>query len=48
MAFKLLQDAERTWNRVRGFEEVKNVLNGFAYKDGVMIHVAKHQEAAAS
>lgn len=37
MAFKLLQDAERTWNRVRGFEEVKNVLNGFAYKDGVMI-----------
>ncbi len=37
MAFKLLQDAERTWNRVRGFEEVKNVLNGFAYKDGVVI-----------
>lgn len=37
MAFKLLQDAERTWNRVRGYEEVKNVLNGVVYKDGVMI-----------
>ncbi len=37
MAFKLLQDAERTWNRVRGWAEVENVLNGVVYKDGVMI-----------
>lgn len=37
MAFKLLQDAERTWNRVRGFEEVKKALDGVAYKDGVMV-----------
>jgi putative transposase len=37
MAFKLLQDAEKNWRRIRGYEEVKNVLNGFAYKDGAMI-----------
>ena len=46
MAFKLLQDAERTWNRVRGFEEVKNVINGFAYKDGVMIPDASSNNRA--
>jgi putative transposase len=37
MAFKLLQDAERTWNRVRGWAEVEKVLNGVVYKDGIMI-----------
>ena len=26
MAFKLLQDAEKTWNRIRGYEEISNVL----------------------
>jgi putative transposase len=37
MAFKLLEDAQRTWNRMRGYAELSNVLNGVAYKDGVMI-----------
>jgi putative transposase len=37
MAFKLLQDAEKSWNKIRGFAELTNVLNGVAYADGVMI-----------
>ena len=37
MAFKLLLDAEKRWNRIRGYEEIKNVLNGVAYVNGVVI-----------
>lgn len=37
MAFKLLQDAEKGWNRIRGYGEIGNVLNGVAYVNGVMV-----------
>ncbi len=37
MAFKLLQDAEKTWNRIRGFEEIPNLLRGVAYVNGVVV-----------
>jgi putative transposase len=37
MTFKLLQDAERRWNRIRGFEEIENVLNGVVYVNGVVV-----------
>ncbi len=37
MAFKLLQDAEKSWNKIRGFKEIENVLKGVAYADGVML-----------
>lgn len=37
MAFKLLQDAEKNWNRVKGWAEVERVLKGVVYKDGIMI-----------
>lgn len=37
MAFKLLQDAEKSCQRIRSFAELTNVLNGVAYVDGVMI-----------
>ena len=37
MAFKLLQDAEKTWNRIRGHDEIENVLNGVAYVNGVVV-----------
>lgn len=51
MAFKLLQDAQVTWNRMRGYAEISNVLNGVAYADGVMIARAtsdRHSEAPAA
>lgn len=37
MAFKLLLDAEKRWNRIRGYEEIKDVLNGVAYVNGVVV-----------
>jgi transposase-like protein len=48
MAFKLLNECQKKWRRLRGHEEIKNVLNGLAYKDGVMIHPLLHHETAAS
>ena len=50
MAFKLLQDAEKTWNRIRGYDEIGNVLNGVAYVNGVMVAAAPStcQEADAA
>ena len=48
MAFKLLHECEKKWRKLRGHEEMSNLLKGLEYKDGVMIHVPKHQEVAAS
>ena len=48
MAFKLLQECQKKWRRLRGHEEIKNLLKGLEYKDGIMISRAEHQEAAAS
>ena len=49
MAFKLLLDAEKRWNRIRGYEEIGNVLKGVAYVNGVMLpEPSTHQEAPAA
>jgi len=51
MAFKLLEDAQKTWNRMRGFAELTHVLNGVAYADGVMIAdvpTERHSETPAA
>ena len=37
MAFKLLQECEKKWRRIRGWEEIENILAGVEYKDGVMV-----------
>jgi transposase-like protein len=48
MVFKLLDDAGKTWRKIKGFEEIENVLKGVEYKDGVMVPVQQNQEAAAA
>jgi len=50
MAFKLLLDAEKRWNRIRGYEEIENVLKGVAYVNGVVVPEASstRQEAPAA
>ena len=50
MAFKLLQDAEKTWNRIRGYGEIPNVLSGIEYANGVMVAApsTSHSEAPAA
>lgn len=42
MSFKLLQDAEKTWKRIRGAEDVSLILSGVAFKDGVMLAPEVH------
>ena len=49
MAFKLLQECERKWRRIRGWEEIKNLLAGVEYRDGVVVASQEsNQEAAAT
>lgn len=48
MAFKLLDECQKKWRKLRGYEEIKNLLNGLEYKDGIMIPQKQHHEAAAS
>lgn len=48
MAFKLLTECQKRWRRLRGHEEIKNLLKGLEYKDGIMIPGKNHHEAAAS
>lgn len=47
MAFKLLLECQKKWRRLRGHEEMKNLLKGLEYKDGIMIPLVQHQDVAA-
>jgi len=48
LAFKLLQEAEKKWRKIKGHEEIKNLMKGIEYKDGVMVAKgsADHEAAA--
>lgn len=48
MAFKLLSECQKKWRRLKGHEEIKNILKGLEYKDGIMIARGNHHEVAAS
>ena len=37
LGFKLLMECEKTWRRIKGHQEIKKLLLGIEYKDGVMI-----------
>lgn len=47
MAFKLMMEAEKKWRKIRKPEEVKKLLSGAVYKDGIMIESGKDQQAVA-
>ena len=44
MAFKLMQEAEKRWRRIRGYKEIENVLSGIAYSDGSVVTPNSHRE----
>jgi putative transposase len=48
MAFKLLWEAQRSWRSIRGWQEIENLLNGVAYKNGVMVAEEKSSEAVVA
>ena len=47
MAFKLLLECEKKWRKIRGWREIKKMLSGVEYKDGVMITNEKSTQEAA-
>jgi putative transposase len=50
MAFKLLQECQKKWRKIRGeTEHLENILNGLEYRDGIVIpQSAHHEDAVAS
>ena len=48
MTFKLLEDAQKRWKKIRGYEEIENLLKGVVYKDGIMVATAQDQKASAA
>jgi len=48
MAFKLLLEAEKKWKKLGGIEDLTNIKNNLAYKDGFVIYKnSENQEATA-
>jgi len=37
MVFKLIQSAQKRWQRLRGYEKVENVWAGIKFEDGLMV-----------
>jgi len=37
MAFKLLQECEKRWMKIRGANQIEKLLDGVEFKDGVVI-----------
>jgi putative transposase len=48
MAFKLMQEAEKKWLRIRGYEELKLLLSGVEFEDGVVVVNDLQQKASVS
>ena len=49
LAFKLVQEAEKSWRRIRGVERIDELLTGIVFKDGVPAteNETKQQKLAA-
>lgn len=45
MVFKLMQEAEKRWRRIKGHEEIPLVLSGVEFRDGVVVTQHSHREA---
>ena len=47
MAFKLMREAEKRWQRIRGYGELGNILSGALYKDGKRVEDVRNRRGAA-
>lgn len=47
MTFKLLKECEKRWRKINLPGEIKNLLAGLAFKDGVVVPDPSHHEAVA-
>jgi len=37
LAFKLMEEAEKTWRRIRGADKIDALLAGTSFKDGIPV-----------
>ena len=37
LAFKLIEEAEKSWHRIRGADKIEPLLNGLPFKDGLPV-----------
>ena len=47
MAFKLMQECEKKWKSIRGYQDIDKLLSGALYKDGVLVESSSNQEGVA-
>jgi len=43
MVFKLIESAAKRWHRLRGYQQIPDVLNGVVFQDGVRIDATRQQ-----
>jgi hypothetical protein len=46
MVFKLAQSAEKRWQRIRGFRQLGDVIEGVPFQDGIKVNKDDLQDAA--
>jgi len=46
MMFKLLQSAQKRWKRIKGFDQLKLVVDNAQFRDGVQVEEQSDRNAA--
>ena len=44
LAFKLVQEAEKSWRRIRGYERIAELMGGVLFKDGEPVKEEEQQQ----
>ena len=49
LAFKLIEEAEKSWHKIRGADKISDLLKGLPFKDGILVqdNPPKQQKLAA-
>ena len=48
MTFKLLSECEKKWRKIRGWQEIKKLLSGVEYRNGLVVSNQNDQMDAAA
>jgi hypothetical protein len=46
MVFKLLQSAQKRWKRIKGFDQLKLVVDNVQFQDGIQVEDQSDRNAA--
>ncbi|KNM45440.1 transposase [Salmonella enterica subsp. enterica serovar Muenchen] len=46
MVFKLLQSAQKRWKRIKGFDQLKLVVDNVQFQDGIQVDNQSDRNAA--